>query len=109
MSKKQHILLPVLPGLIIWFLMAPPAVDAPWKVDTQAPLTQWSIVKSFKTEQECDRVMSAEHAGYRTQATAAIGSIKRGTRAFALQMVFSECVSENNPGLKPANVERPST
>jgi len=96
-------------GLIIWFLMVPPLVNAPWKIDIQAPLKQWNTVRTFETEQECDRVMSAKHSGYKAHATAVIGSINRGTRAFALQLVFSECVSENNPGLTPVNVEQPSS
>lgn len=103
----QHFIVAL--GLIIWFLMVPPLVNAPWKIDVQAPLRQWAAVRTFETEQECDRVMSAAHAGYRAHATATIGSIKRGTRAFALQMVFSQCVSEDNPDLGPAEVERPSS
>jgi hypothetical protein len=30
-------------ALVGWYLMVPPLVDAPYKVDTEAPLTSWKV------------------------------------------------------------------
>jgi hypothetical protein len=56
--------------------------------------------EQFESKEKCETVMSLAQTEYQANATARIGSIKKGTRVFALQMVFSECVSENNPDLK---------
>jgi hypothetical protein len=88
-------------GLIVWFLMVPPLVNAPWKVDTQAPLRRWRTVSIFQAKSECDKTLSSIHNTYNSTATARIGAIEKGTRAFALQMVFSQCVAGNDPDLQP--------
>jgi hypothetical protein len=42
----------------------------------------------------------AARAKYRHTATAPVGAIKKGTRAFALQMTFARCVSSDDPRFK---------
>ncbi len=86
-------------GLIVWFLMVPPLVSAPWKVDTQAPLRRWQRVSIFQAKSECDKTLLSIRDRYKSIATARIGAIEKGRRAFALQMVFSQCVAENDPEL----------
>jgi hypothetical protein len=85
--------------LLAWFLMVPPLVNAPYKVDTEAPLTTWKVYQTFNTVDECKNSLSSAQSKYKHTATAPIGTIKRGTRAFALQMVFAQCVKSDNPGL----------
>ena len=97
-GRYQHI---AALGLIVWFLMVPPLVNAPWKVDTQAPLGQWRTVSIFHSKSECDKTLLSIHNTYNSTATARIGAIEKGARAFALQMVFSQCVARNDPDLRP--------
>jgi hypothetical protein len=87
-------------ALVGWYLMVQPLVNAPYKVDTQAPLTSWKVYQTFHTAEECNTALSSTAAKYEHTATAPIGSIKMGTRAFALQMVFARCVSSEDPRLK---------
>lgn len=86
-------------ALIAWYLMVPPLVDAPYKIDTEAPLTNWKVHQKFNTAQECKSALSWAQPRYKHIATAPSGTIKRGTRAFALQMVFAQCVKSDDPGL----------
>jgi len=86
-------------ALVAWYLMVPPLVNAPYKIDTEAPLTSWKVHQSFNTEDECRESLSAAKSKYNQTATAPIGTIKRGSRAFALQMVFGQCVRSDNPAL----------
>jgi hypothetical protein len=83
-----------------WYLLLPPLVNAPYKVDTEAPLTSWKVYQTFDTREECDKSLLATKAKYQHTATAPVGAIKKGTRAFALQMTFARCVSSDNPMLK---------
>jgi hypothetical protein len=94
--KVNHI---VMPALIAWYLMVPPLVNAPYKIDTEAPLTSWKVYQTFNTAEECNNSLSSAQSRYKHTATAPIGTIKRGTRAFALQMVFAHCVKSDDPGL----------
>jgi hypothetical protein len=86
--------------LVGWYLMVPPLVNAPYKIDTEAPLASWKLYKKFDSSEDCNKFLSSAQARYKPTATAPSGSIKRGTRAFALQMVFGQCVSSDNPRLK---------
>jgi hypothetical protein len=87
-------------ALVGWYLMVPPLVNAPNKVDTQAPLTSWKVHQAFDTAEECRMALSSTQAKYEHTATAPIGTIKKGTRAFALQIVFGRCISSDDPSLK---------
>jgi hypothetical protein len=40
--------------LIAWFLMTRPLVNASWKIDIQAPLTQWRTIGTSHTKSDCD-------------------------------------------------------
>jgi hypothetical protein len=35
--------------LVGWYLMLPPVVNAPYKIDTEAPLNSWKIYQAFDT------------------------------------------------------------
>ena len=85
--------------LLGWYLMVPPLVNEPYKVDTEAPLTSWKVYQTFQTADQCKESLSAAKTKYNNTATAPIGTIKRGSRALALQMVFGQCVSSDDPGL----------
>ena len=85
--------------LVTWYLMVPPLVNAPYKIDTEAPLTSWKVYRTFNTSEECRRSQSSAQSKYQHTATATSGTIQRGTRAFALQMVFAQCVKSDDPGL----------
>jgi hypothetical protein len=90
----------VAPALIGWYLMVPPLVNAPYKIDTEAPLANWKVHQTFGTAEECNNSLLAAKNKYEHTASAPLGSIEKGTRAFALQMTFAQCVSSNNPNLK---------
>jgi hypothetical protein len=45
------------------------------------------------------KVPVAAQSKYQDTAKAPIGSIKKGTRAFALQIVFARCISSDDPNL----------
>jgi hypothetical protein len=86
--------------LVGWIMMIPPLVNAPYKINMQAPLSSWQRYKTFDTSDECDQAVSAAKAKYNPTATAELGTIKKGSRAFALQMTFAQCVSSDSPDLK---------
>jgi hypothetical protein len=87
-------------ALVGWYLLVPPMVSAPYKVDTEAPLANWKVYQTFNTREECEKSQSAAQAKYKPTATASIGTIKKGSRAFALQMTFARCASTDDPRLK---------
>ena len=87
-------------ALMGWYLLVPPLVNAPYKVDTEAPLTSWKVFQTLNTREECDKSLLAAKAKYQPTATAPVGTIKKGTRAFALQMTFAQCHSSDDPRLK---------
>ena len=86
--------------LVAWYLMVPPLVNAPYKIDSEAPLTEWKIYQTFDTADQCSKSLSSAQAKYEQTASAPLGTIERGTRAFALQMVFAQCISSDDPNLK---------
>jgi hypothetical protein len=86
-------------ALIGWYLMIPPLVDAPYKIDTEAPLATWKVYQTFDTADECNKSLTAVKAKYEHTASAPLGTIEKGSRAFALQMTFAQCVSSSNPNL----------
>jgi hypothetical protein len=86
-------------ALVAWYLMIPPLVNEPYKIDTQAPMRSWKVHQTFNTAEECKKSQSAAQSKYQHTATAPSGTIKRGSRAFALQMVFAECVESNDTRL----------
>ena len=87
-------------ALVGWYLMVPPLVDAPYKIDMEAPLASWKVSQRFDTSEECNTALMAAKAKYEHTASAPLGTIEKGTRAFALQMTFAQCVSSGNPNLK---------
>ena len=87
-------------ALLGWYLMVPPLVNAPYKIDMEAPLTSWKVYQTLDTAEECNKALLSAQAQYKHTASAPVGSIKKGTRAFALQMTFAQCVSSDDPGLK---------
>jgi hypothetical protein len=87
-------------ALVAWYLMVPPLVNAPNKIDMEAPLASWKEYQTFDTSEECDKALFSAHAKYEHTASAPLGSIKKGTRAFALQMTFAQCISSDDPRLK---------
>jgi hypothetical protein len=94
--KTSHI---VGSALVVWYLMVPPLVNEPYKVDTEVPMTSWKVYQTFNTAEACKESLSAAKSKYNHTASAPIGTIKRGSRAFALQMVFGQCVKSDDPGL----------
>lgn len=87
-------------ALIGWYLMVPPLVEAPYKIDMEAPLTSWKVHQKFDSEEQCDKSLTSAQAKYNQTATAPLGTIKKGSRAFALQMTFAQCIASDDPRLK---------
>jgi len=85
--------------LVAWYLMVPPLVNEPYKIDTEAPLSSWKVYQTFNAEEECKKSQSSGQSKYQPTATAPSGTIKRGTRAFALPMVFALIVKSDDPRL----------
>jgi hypothetical protein len=86
-------------ALVGWYLIIPPLINAPSKINTEAPLKTWKVYKGFNTAEACRKSLSAAQSKYGHAAVASSGSIERGTRAFALQMVFARCASGDDPRL----------
>jgi hypothetical protein len=86
-------------ALVAWYMMVPPLVNEPYKIDTEAPMSSWKVYRTFHSADECRGVLSSAQSKYKPTATAASGTIQRGTRAFALQMVFAQCVRSDDPVL----------
>jgi hypothetical protein len=86
-------------ALVGWYLLVPPLVNAPYKVDTEAPLA-WKVYQTFDTREECDKSRLSVRDKYEHTASAPVGSIKKGSRAFALQMTFAQCISSDDRRLK---------
>jgi len=86
-------------ALVAWYMLVPPLVNEPYKIDTEAPMSSWKVYQTFNTSAECQHLLSSAQSKYKPTATAPSGTIKRGTRAFALQMVFAQCVKSDDPGL----------
>jgi len=86
-------------ALVAWYLMVPPLVNEPFKIDTEAPMSSWKVYRTFNTAEECKKSKSSAQSKYQHTVTAPSGTIKRGTRAFALQMVFAQCVKSDDPSL----------
>jgi hypothetical protein len=86
--------------LVSWIMLIPPLVNAPYKINMQAPISSWQRYRAFNTSDECDQAVSAAKAKYNPTASAELGTIKKGSRAFALQMSFAQCVSSDSPDLK---------
>ena len=87
-------------ALVGWYLMVPPLVDEPYKVNTEAPLPSWKVYQTFDTLDECDKSLLSVQDKYKRTASAPLGTIKKGSRAFALQMTFAQCVRDDDPNLK---------
>src|SRR6266481_5164051 len=87
-------------ALVGWYLMVPPLVNAPFKVDTEAALASWKVYQTFDTRDECDKSLVSAQDKYKHTASAPLGTIKKGSRAFALQMTFAQCVASDDPRLK---------
>ncbi len=87
-------------ALVGWYLMVPPLANAPWKVSTEAPISQWQVYRTFPSENECEKFQSAARAKYEPTSDAELGTIKKGTQAFARQMTFAECIASDDPSLK---------
>lgn len=86
-------------ALVGWCLIVPPLVNAPYKVDTEAPLSYWKVYRTFPSEKECEKFQSGAQAKYEKTLDAPLGTIKKGTRAFARQMTFAECIASDDPSL----------
>jgi hypothetical protein len=95
--KSHHAFVVALVG---WYLMIPPLVNAPYKIDSEAPLSSWKVYQKFNTADQCKESLSSAQEKYWQTAVAPIGTIKKGSRAFALQITFARCVSSDDPALK---------
>ena len=55
--------------LVGWYLMVPPLVNAPYKIDTEAALTSWNVYQTFDTEEKCRKSLSSAQSKYEHTAT----------------------------------------
>jgi hypothetical protein len=65
-------------ALVGWYLLLPPLVNAPYKVDTEAPLTSWKVYQTFDTREECDKSLLTAKAKYRIQQRPRSAPSKKG-------------------------------
>jgi hypothetical protein len=87
-------------ALVAWYLMVPPLVNAPYKIDMETPVLNWKVYQTFSSEEECRKAQASAQAKYEPTADAPVGTIQKGTRAFALQMSFAKCIASDDPRLK---------
>ena len=99
-SPTAHL---VTAALVAWYLIVPPLVNAPYKVDTETPVSNWKIYRTFPSKDECEKFQESAQAKYEHISDAPLGTITKGTRAFARQMTFSQCLSSDNPNLRKSD------
>jgi hypothetical protein len=85
-------------AVVGWYLMLPPFVKGPdgaRRVDSKAPLAQWSIDKSFESRDACEQAKSGLQSPDQSLAPSAANVELRNATLAALQ-----CVPSDDPRLK---------
>jgi hypothetical protein len=80
-------------ALVLWYMMAPPSIGADgtaYSVDAKAPLTLWTMVATFSSEQDCLRAKKK----MQPSATNRVGS---SSSDYISALPFYHCVSSDNP------------
>jgi len=80
-------------ALMGWYLMVPPLIGN-YAIKTDAPFSQWVIVKKFDTASDCEREKAARKAKILPRTGA------RGVVPFCRDC-FLECIATDDPRLKP--------
>jgi hypothetical protein len=80
-------------ALVGWYLMAPPSIGADgrtYAVDAKAPLTLWTMVATFSSEQEC---LQAK----KKMQPSATNHVGPASSDYVTALPFYRCVSSDNP------------
>ncbi len=87
-------------SLIAWYLMVPPTVPGTHEINQSAPLSQWTIRRSFPREAGClsarDRV---RQIGQNRMATETRGRSGAGHLRWCVDC-HAECVATDDPRIK---------
>jgi hypothetical protein len=76
-------------ALVGWYLMLPPMQGG--QPNERAPLSKWTIIGSFNTAEDCNKLLEAD-AESRTHFTAANEPLLRASAA--------KCIAADDPGFK---------
>jgi hypothetical protein len=81
-----------------WYLMIPPIYDDN-RIHLEAPLSQWTVIKSFDSAKECEQVVSgiARHEGPPISLRLPLGASSDQLHQLITQ---ATCVSTDDPHLK---------
>lgn len=80
-------------ALVLWYMMAPPPIGADtntYATDANAPLTLWTRIATFSSEQEC---LQAK----KDMQPSAKNRVGPATSAYVSALPFYRCVSAGNP------------
>ena len=86
-------------ALVGWYLMMPPArPQTRVPVDLDAPLSKWTVDSSYDTAAECRREIEFAK---QTDARLAGDAPNEGLRLAIAGLVHGQCISTDDPRLKP--------
>ena len=81
-----------------WYLMTPPlSHTVRFEVDNNAPLSAWTIIRSFDKAENCEDYRSHELEKYRADAVTKPINVRQ---TFATALLFSQCIASDDPRLK---------
>jgi hypothetical protein len=83
--------------LLVWYLMLPPIDTATWRVDRDAPLSQWQRAGDYSSLAEC---MAVRGQILTRQIPFQLSTMPQST--FRYTKLDSQCVAGHDPRLSPA-------
>jgi len=89
-------------ALVGWYLMVPPAIPGTNEVNQSAPLSQWTIRRTFPHNEGCEAAKNRLHQQALAAQTQRDAFARRGQRDPDSHCVLckAECVAEDDPRLK---------
>jgi hypothetical protein len=80
-------------ALVLWYMMAPPPIGADgtiYSVDAEAPLTLWTMIATFSSDQEC---LQAK----KKMQPSATNHVGPASSDYVTALPFYRCISSDNP------------
>lgn len=90
-------------ALLGWYLMVPPTIGDSHEVNRTAPLSQWTIWRSFPRIEGCETAKDRVHKqafARLTQMDATAHRSRRNRESFCV-MCQAQCVADDDPRLAP--------
>jgi hypothetical protein len=93
-------------AVVSWYLMMPPdSARIPHSVDSTAPLSRWSIVSNYPTQESCEKVLAdiqnKERDPVELDTTGKLKRLQKGDQALGIaRAINSGCVESDDWRLK---------